>query len=136
MDSVFKALADGTRRMMLDKLLANPGQTLGELVADTDMRRQSASKHLQILEHAGLVHVEWEGREKKHFLNPVPIQEIGHRWVDKFSADRVDALLALKGALETDAAPKPSGDEPLSTPKEGEADRGPSVTSFFTPLED
>lgn len=136
MDDVFRALADTTRRAMLDKLLENPGQTLGELVADTDMRRQSASKHLQILEGAGLVHVEWEGREKRHFLNPLPIQEIGRRWVDKFSATRTEALLNLKEALETEASPNRSRSKPDNETDEGDVQRGPNVTSFFTPLEE
>lgn len=101
MDLVFKALADATRREMLDKLLDWPGLTLNELIAGTDMRRQSASKHVTILETAGLVVTEWQGREKKHFLNPIPIQEITRRWVDKYSAVRADAILNLKQALET-----------------------------------
>lgn len=100
MDKVFKALADETRRQMLDRLLEEPGLTLGELVEGTDMRRQSASKHLKILEEARLVLPEWEGREKKHYLNAVPIQEISRRWVDKYSAARADAILNLKAALE------------------------------------
>lgn len=103
MDLVFKALADATRRAMLDKLLASPGLTLSELVAGTDMRRQSASKHLKLLEDAGLVVTEWQGREKLHYLNPVPIQDISHRWVDKYSKARADAVLALKQALERDS---------------------------------
>ena len=135
MDAIFKALADQTRREMLDKLLENPGLTLGQLVADTNMRRQSATKHLKILEKAGLVHVEWEGREKKHFLNPVPIREISHRWIDKFSANRIDALLTLKEALETPPPTQPAV-EPGTQAKEGDVTRGPNVTSFFTPLED
>lgn len=100
MDQVFKALADDTRRRMLDRLLEKPGLTLSELVAGTEMRRQSASKHLKILEEAGLVHAERQGREKKHFLNPVPIQEIGRRWVDKYARARLEAILTLKDALE------------------------------------
>lgn len=136
MDDVFKALADATRRVMLDKLLENPGQTLGQLVADTDMRRQSASKHLRILEKAGLVHVEWEGREKKHFLNPIPIREISSRWIDKFSAVRLDALLNLKEALETAPPSNQTASEPDTETGEDEEKRGPAITSFFTPLED
>lgn len=100
MDKIFKALADETRRMMLDRLLAAPGLTLNELVAGTEMRRQSASKHLRILESAGLVVAEWSGREKKHFLNAVPIQEINRRWVDKYAQVRTNAILNLKDALE------------------------------------
>lgn len=102
MDDVFKALADPTRRAMLDRLLEKPGLSLGELVDGTGMRRQSASKHLRLLEDAGLVVAAWEGREKKHYLNPVPIRQISDRWVDKFSKARVDAVLMLKQALEED----------------------------------
>lgn len=105
MDTIFKALADPTRRAMLDKLLSSPGLTLGELVEDTDMARQSASKHLALLEQAGLVLVEWQGREKKHFLNPGPIQEISRRWVDKFASHHIDAVINLKHALEDKGTP-------------------------------
>lgn len=103
MDKVFKALADETRRLMLDRLLDQPGLSLNGLIADTNMRRQSASKHLKVLEEAGLVSAEWRGREKLHFLNPVPIQDISRRWVDKYSKARADALLNLKEALERDS---------------------------------
>lgn len=138
MDLIFKALADSTRRAMLDKLLSSPGLTLGDLVADTDMRRQSATKHLKLLEEAGLVHVKWEGREKLHFLNPVPIQEISGRWVDKFSKVRLDALQSLKSALESDkrAATGRSSKEEAPSETKDQVTRGPSVTSFFTPIED
>lgn len=136
MDHVFKALADATRRAMLDKLLASPGLTLGDLVRDTDMRRQSATKHLKLLEEAGLVHVKWEGREKLHFLNPVPIQEISGRWVDKFNKARLDALFSLKSALESDKADATDDAPERLTKTENEVMRGPSVTSFFTPIED
>ncbi len=100
MDRVFKALADNTRRLMLDRLLEKPGLTLSELVDDVAMARQSASKHLRILEEAGLIVPQWQGREKRHYLNPVPIQEIADRWVDKYAEGRVEAVLALKAALE------------------------------------
>lgn len=100
MNAVFKALADPTRRQILDRLFEEPGQTLSDLVAGLDMRRQSASKHIAILEAAGIVTSHREGREKKHFLNPVPIAEIGRRWIDKFSGERAAALLNLKQALE------------------------------------
>lgn len=100
MDDVFKALADETRRTMLDKLLASPGLTLTELIKNTDMARQSASKHIRILERAGLVAIKWSGREKLHYLNPVPIQNIADRWVDKYARERTGAILALKAALE------------------------------------
>ncbi|MEX0300410.1 MAG: ArsR/SmtB family transcription factor [Kordiimonas sp.] len=100
MDTIFKALADETRRLMLDRLLGRPGLTLTELIAGMDMKRQSVSKHLKILEGADLIVVEWRGREKLHYLNPVPIQQISRRWVDKFSRHKVDAVLSLKEALE------------------------------------
>ena len=102
MDKVFKALADNTRRMMLDRLLEKPGLTLSELVADVAMTRQSASKHLRLLEDAGLIVPQWQGREKRHYLNPVPIQEIADRWVDKYAKARAGAVLALKTALENE----------------------------------
>jgi DNA-binding transcriptional ArsR family regulator len=100
MDSIFKALADPTRRQLLDRLLDSGGQTLTELIDDLDMRRQSAAKHLAILEDSGLISCQWRGREKRHYLNPVPIAEIGRRWIDKFSGDKAAAILNLKNALE------------------------------------
>jgi DNA-binding transcriptional ArsR family regulator len=100
MDAIFKALADPTRRLLLDRLFEQQGQTLGHLIDGLDMRRQSATRHLSILEDAGLVTVRWEGREKKHYLNAVPIAEIGRRWIDKFSRQRAEAILTLKEALE------------------------------------
>ena len=100
MDAVFKALSDATRRQILDRLLLRPGQSLTELIDGLDMRRQSAAKHVAILEAAELVSCHWQGREKLHYLNPVPIAEIGDRWLDKFSGDRAAAILNLKNALE------------------------------------
>lgn len=100
MDKVFKALADSTRRRLLDCLYTEQGLTLSQLVAETDMTRQSATRHINVLEDAGLVVTVWEGREKLHYLNPVPLAEINHRWIDKFSKDRTKAVLALKKALE------------------------------------
>ena len=100
MDEVFKALADPTRRTLLDRLLAEGGQTLTELTEGLDMRRQSAAKHLALLETSGLISCQWHGREKLHYLNPVPIAEIGRRWIDKFSGERAAAILNLKNALE------------------------------------
>lgn len=85
MEEIFKALADPTRRRLLDRLLATPGLTLTELIADLDMTRQSATRHLAVLEAAGLVISARRGREKLHYLNPVPIAEIGDRWIDKFA---------------------------------------------------
>lgn len=101
MDEVFKALADGSRRELLDRLRADNGQTLGELCARLDMTRQAVSKHLAILEGANLVAVVWRGREKLHYLNPVPIQDIADRWIGKFERSRLRALNDLKEALET-----------------------------------
>ena len=100
MDEVFKALADATRRELLDRLRAENGQTLGELCERMAMSRQAVSKHLAILEAANLVATAWRGREKRHFLNPVPIHEIGERWIAKFERGRLDALADLKRNLE------------------------------------
>ena len=100
MDLVFKALADPTRRLLLDRLNQMPGQTVSELIEGIEMRRQSATKHIAILEAAGLVNCEWHGREKRHYLNPLPIAEIGRRWIDKFSSEKAEAILNLKQALE------------------------------------
>jgi len=105
MDEVFKALADASRRELLDRLRADNGQTLNELCArlaksGPAMTRQAVSKHLAILEAANLVATVWRGREKLHYLNPVPIHEIAERWIGKFERSRLDALSDLKKALE------------------------------------
>ena len=100
MDEVFKALADPTRRQLLDRLFEKNGQTLGELCAELGMSRQAVTKHLKILEEANLVAVVWNGREKLHHLNPVPIHEIAERWIGKFERPRLDALSTLKRELE------------------------------------
>lgn len=100
MDAIFKALADPTRRALLDRLFTEQGQTLTELIDGLDMRRQSAAKHLAVLEDAGLVSCQWHGREKLHYLNPVPIAEINRRWLDKFSGERTAAILNLRDALQ------------------------------------
>jgi len=100
MDAIFKALADPTRRALLDRLLARQGQTLTELIAGLGMRRQSATKHVAVLEDAGLVTCEWHGREKLHYLNPVPIAEISRRWLDRYSGKRAQAILNLRDALQ------------------------------------
>ena len=100
MDPIFKALADRNRRKMLDRLRESAGLTLSELIDGFDMTRQSASRHVSVLEQAGLVVTHWSGREKLHYLNPVPVVEISERWLDKFSRDKGIALLALKSALE------------------------------------
>lgn len=99
-DKVFRALADPGRRRLLDKLYANNGQTLGELCQHLDMTRQAVTKHLLLLEAANLVVVVWRGREKLHYLNPVPISEIFDRWVGKYERQRLRALSDLKKALE------------------------------------
>jgi DNA-binding transcriptional ArsR family regulator len=100
MDEVFKALADPTRRKLLDRLHAENGQTLGELCARLDMTRQAVTKHLTLLEAANLVVSVWRGREKLHYLNPVPIHEIAERWIGKFERSRLQALSDMKKALE------------------------------------
>jgi len=100
MDEVFKALADASRRELLDRLRADNGQTLGELCVRLAMTRQAVSKHLAILEEANLVAVVWRGREKLHYLNPVPIHDIADRWIGKFERSRLQALSELKKGLE------------------------------------
>ncbi len=100
MDAVFKALADPTRRELLDRLFENNGQTLGELCQRLTMTRQAVMKHLRILEEANLVVTIWRGREKLHYLNPVPIHEISQRWINKFERQHLDALTELKQVLE------------------------------------
>ncbi len=100
MDEVFKALADPTRRRLLDRLHADNGQTLGELCERLDMTRQAVTKHLVLLEAANLVVTVWRGREKLHYLNPVPIHEIAERWIGKFEQGRLRALSDMKKALE------------------------------------
>ena len=100
MDAVFKALADASRRELLDRLRAENGQTLGELCERLAMSRQAVSKHLAILEEANLVATVKRGREKLHYLNPVPIHEIAERWIGKFEEARLQALSALKKHLE------------------------------------
>ncbi|MFZ0847147.1 MAG: metalloregulator ArsR/SmtB family transcription factor [Pseudolabrys sp.] len=101
MDAVFKALADVSRRELLDRLRAENGQTLGELCERLDMTRQAVSKHLGLLEEANLVVTVKRGREKLHYLNPVPIHEIAERWIGKFESQRLQALSDMKKALET-----------------------------------
>jgi DNA-binding transcriptional ArsR family regulator len=99
-DRVFKALADPTRRRLLDLLHRNNGQTLTALCADMDMTRQAVTQHLQQLEEANLVAVVWQGREKLHYLNPVPLHAISERWIGKFERSRLGALRDLKRKLE------------------------------------
>lgn len=99
-DAVFRALADPARRRLLDALHARNGQTLGELCQGHDMTRQAVTKHLAILEAANLVATEKRGREKLHYLNPVPIHEIADRWIGKYERGRLRALSDLKRRLE------------------------------------
>ena len=99
-DKVFKALADPARRLLLDRLHADNGQTLGQLCAHLDMTRQAVTKHLAVLEQANLVVVVWRGREKLHYLNPVPIHDIAERWIGKFERGRLRILAELKEKLE------------------------------------
>ena len=100
MDTVFRALADKSRRRLLDRLRARNGQTLNEMCAGLDMTRQAVTKHLVILEEANLVTTIRHGREKLHYLNPVPIHQIGERWIKKFERGRLAALSELKRQLE------------------------------------
>ena len=100
MDAVFKALADESRRELLDQLHKNNGQTLGKLCEHLDMTRQAVTKHLRLLEAANLVVVVWRGREKLHYLNPVPLHEISERWIGKYERHRLQALSDLKKGLE------------------------------------
>ena len=108
MDEVFKALADGSRRRLLDSLNVRNGQSLRELCAGLDMARQSVSKHLAVLAAADLVTTVWRGREKLHYLNAAPINAIAERWIDRYDRERVRALADLKRALEQ---------EPMSNPE-------------------
>ncbi|WP_077033939.1 helix-turn-helix transcriptional regulator [Pelomonas sp. KK5] len=101
MDKVFKALADASRRALLDSLHARDGQTLTQLCEGLAMSRQAVTQHLNLLEAANLVAVQWQGREKVHYFNPVPIHELSRRWISKFDEPRLDALHALKTRLES-----------------------------------
>jgi DNA-binding transcriptional ArsR family regulator len=101
-DAVFRALADASRRRLLDRLHRKNGLTLAELCRGLDMTRQAVAKHLAILEAANLVSSKREGREKQHFINPVPINQIAERWISKFEQPRLRALAALKRNLEGD----------------------------------
>jgi uncharacterized protein YndB with AHSA1/START domain/DNA-binding transcriptional ArsR family regulator len=106
-DEVFKALADPTRRRLLDGLNERAGQTLTELCSGLDMARQSVSKHLAVLEDAKLVTTVWRGREKLHYLNAAPIADISDRWINRYHRRRVGALAALKRSLEEPMTGKP-----------------------------
>ena len=100
-DRVFKALADPTRRFLLDRLFVRDGRTLTELESELEMTRFGVMKHLKVLEEANLVVARRSGREKLHYLNPVPIREIHNRWIDKYTERQVTALLDLKTELES-----------------------------------
>lgn len=97
---VFRALADTTRREILDRLRDTPGQSLAAIVNASGMRRQTVSQHLKILSQANLISVLRDGRENKHYLNPVPIREVAGRWIDEIAGQRADALAALKHSVE------------------------------------
>jgi DNA-binding transcriptional ArsR family regulator len=99
-DKVFRALADPSRRRLLDLLHQSNGQTLGELSEHLDMTRQAVTQHLGLLEAANLVATVWRGREKLHYLNPVPLHDIYERWISKFERTRLRALRELKRRLE------------------------------------
>ena len=100
MDAVFKALADSSRRKLLDRLHMTSGQTLKELSRDLDMTRQAVTKHLAVLRRANLVIPLWRGREKLHYLNPVPLAQISERWINKYEEGHLRALIELKKGLE------------------------------------
>ena len=101
-DAVFKALADASRRQLLDRLHQKSGQTLGDLCEGLNMTRQAVAKHLAILKRANLVSWKRQGRERLHFINPVPINDIAERWIRKFEYRRLAALSRLKQSLEED----------------------------------
>ena len=102
-DRVFKALADPTRRHLLDRLYERDGRSLGELESELEMTRFGVMKHLRVLEEAGLVVTQRSGREKLHFLNPVPIRLVHDRWINKYTERQVSALADLKQSLEASA---------------------------------
>ena len=108
MDDVFLALGDPTRRYLLDLLHEQNGQTLGELCARVDMTRQAATQHLAVLEAANLVSTTRRGREKLHYLNPVPLRELQERWIDKFERPRLRVMSAVKRRAEGDMADRPT----------------------------
>lgn len=108
MDAVFKALASASRRRLLDSLNATNGQSLQQLCSGLEMARQSVSKHLAVLEAANLVSTAWHGREKLHYLNPVPIRELADRWIRQYEHDRLDALTDLRRTLEGTPMAKPA----------------------------
>jgi DNA-binding transcriptional ArsR family regulator len=108
MDAIFKALADSNRRKLLDQLHSNNGQTLSELSQHLEMSRQAVTKHLALLEAGNLVVTLWHGRQKLHYLNPVPLQQIIERWIDKYQRRIVLALSELEQGLQkTEPRKKP-----------------------------
>lgn len=109
MDAVFKALADPSRRKLLDQLYTQNGQTLSELCEHLDMTRQAVTKHLALLEAANLVVTIRQGREKLHYLNPAPIHEVYDRWIRKYDRHRLEALGDLKKSLEANTQEEPHG---------------------------
>jgi DNA-binding transcriptional ArsR family regulator len=117
-DKVFKALADASRRKLLDRLFDQNGRTLTELCAGLDMTRQAVTQHLAVLEDADLISVQWKGREKLHFINPVPIHAAYSRWIRKFEKPRLAALQEFKVTLEKESDPcktsRPSSTLPTS----------------------
>jgi DNA-binding transcriptional ArsR family regulator len=104
-EAVFRALADKSRRELLDRLHARSGQSLAQLCNGLDMTRPAVAKHLRILEEANLVAIQWKGREKLHFINPVPINEIAERWIGKFERPRLRTISDFRDALEAGADP-------------------------------
>jgi DNA-binding transcriptional ArsR family regulator len=106
MDAVFKALADPSRRKLLDELRKENGQTLSELCEHLDMTRQAVTKHLVLLEKANLITVVWRGREEPHYLNPMPLHEIYDRWIGKYERHRLRTLSDLKKGLEQNKTKK------------------------------
>jgi DNA-binding transcriptional ArsR family regulator len=102
MDAVFKALANPTRRKLLDSLRARNGETLGALCKNLDMTRQAVTQHLRCLENANLVVIHWHGREKLHYLNPVPLQVVYDRWIERYERQQLQALSDLKKIAEGD----------------------------------
>ncbi len=107
MTDIFHALADETRRTVLDRLFEKGGQSLNDLCADFTISRQGVAKHLGILEKANLVSVHWQGRVKLHYLNPVPLGDIVHRWIGKFEDARIDALGHFRNQIENDEIETP-----------------------------
>jgi DNA-binding transcriptional ArsR family regulator len=122
MSDVFAALADETRRALLDRLFIKNGQSLTDLHQGMAMSRQAVAKHLHILETANLVSVHWQGREKLHYLNPVPLGDIVQRWVGKFEDARIAALTDFKQQIESASRPS-NRSQPEEKRRAGQANR-------------